>query len=288
MFARRHLSLATVSLAFACGLSAQDPNATDPVISEARRAAAVFVGSLPKYLVKRTTTRSENLRPAGNDASASGCTSSTAKANPFECQAQAESWRIVDIVTADVVTDHDNEVDMNIRLNGAPSTEKQLDSAGSWSEGDFNGALQAILAPTSNALFTKKRAVTLAKRPAWRYEYSVDQAHSGWQLSWNSVGKMMTLQPAFGGTIWIDRDTSRVLSFDMAARNLPESFPYTKAEWTIDYDFVKVGDGSYLLPKHSETDNCERNISKCTRNVTEFQNYKEYVANTNISFDEGK
>ena len=264
MFACRHLSLAAVLLGLACSLSAQDPNATDPVISEARKAAAVFVGSLPKYLVKRTTTRSENFHPAGS------------------------VWQIVDIVTADIVTDHDNEVDMNIRLNGAPSTEKQVDSAGSWAEGDFNGALQAILAPTSNALFAKKHATSIARRHAWRYEYSVEQAHSDWQLSYSSAGKMVTLEPAFGGTIWIDQDTSRVLSFEMAARNLPESFPFTKVEWTIDYDFVKVGNGSYLLPKHSETDNCERNISKCTRNVTEFQIYKEYVANTNISFDDGK
>ena len=63
MFVFRHLSLGAVLLALACSLSqAQDPNAGDPVIAEARKAAAVFVDSLPKYLVKRTTTRSENTR----------------------------------------------------------------------------------------------------------------------------------------------------------------------------------------------------------------------------------
>lgn len=74
--------------------------------------------------------------------------------------------------------------------NGAPASEKQVGSTGSWAEGDFNGALQAILAPTSNARFTKKRAASIAKRPAWRYDYSVEQAHSNWHLSYLSGGRM--------------------------------------------------------------------------------------------------
>jgi len=51
---------------------------------------------------------------------------------------------------------------------------------------------------------------------------------------------------------------------------------------------VKVGDGNYLLPVHSETEDCQRKTSRCSRNVTDFQNYKEYTADTSISFDEAK
>ena len=178
------------------------------------------------------------------------------------CQGQAEAWRIVDVVTADIVTDDGSEVDIDIRLNGAPATEKQVDSTDSWAESDFNGALEAILAPTSDAQFTKKRPASIAKRRAWRYDYSVEQAHSVWHLSYLSAGRMVTWEPAFGGTIWIDQETSRVLSFEMAARNLLESFPMTKVEWTMNYDFVKVGEGNFLLPKHSGADNCQGSIAQ--------------------------
>jgi hypothetical protein len=116
MFVFRHLSLGAVLLAIACSLSqAQDPNAGDPVIAEARKAAAVFVDSLPKYLVKRTTTRSENTRLVSADSS--GCSSSAARANPSACQG-----------------DHGKEIDMSIRVNGALATEQQVDKSGSWAE----------------------------------------------------------------------------------------------------------------------------------------------------------
>ena len=123
------------------------------------------------------------------------------------------------------------------------------DQSGSWGQGDFDGAMQAILAPASAGTFTKKRSVTLGKRLAWRYEYSIDQAHSDWQLSHlNIYGGMYNYEPAFGGAIWIDQETSGVLRFEMEARNLPDTFPMDKVQWAIDYDFVKVGNGNYLSP----------------------------------------
>ena len=97
----------------------------------------------------------------------------------------------------------------------------------------------------------QKRAATIVKRRAWRYDYGVDQAHSNWHLSCLAGGRMVTWEPAFSRMIWIDQNTSRVLHFEMAARNLPD-------------------------------------ILKCSRNVTDFQNYKEYVADTNISFGDGR
>jgi len=289
----RRFGLALIGLVLAGhSVQAQTESNSDPVIEQARKAAAVYVQSLPKYLVQRTTTRSVDVRSASYDATGSGCSSNAARGdrglNPAGCQGPAENWRTVDVVTADIVTDHGHEIDMNLRVNGAPATETDVDRGASCAEGDFDGALQAILAPSSAASFTKKRSVTLAKRPAWRYEYSIDQVHSDWHLSHMSMGSMQNYAPAFGGVIWIDQETSRVLRFEMEARNLPAGFPMDKVQWAIDYDFVKVGNGTYLLPKHSHTDNCQRNISRCTRNVTDFQNYKEFSADTSVSFDSGK
>jgi hypothetical protein len=202
--------------------------------------------------------------------------------------APADTWRKLDVVTADIVIDHGHAVDLNLKVNGAPATEADVNRGGSWGEGDFDGALQVILSPASGGTFTKKRSVTLAKRPAWRYEYSIDQAHSDWHLSHTTMDGTYNYEPAFGGAIWIDQETSRVLRFEMEARNLPDKFPMNKVQWAIDYDFVKVGNENYLLPKHSQIDNCPRNVDRCTRNVTDFQNYKEYSADTSISFYEAK
>jgi hypothetical protein len=36
-----------------------------------------------------------------------------------------------------------------------------------------------------------------------------------------------------------------------AARNMPRSFPLDQVESSVDYDYVAIGEGKYLLPVHS-------------------------------------
>jgi hypothetical protein len=251
-----------------------DAARVDPVIENARRAAAAFTVSLPKYLVKRTTTRYESVRPT--------CPALARISDPDECGIQAiESWRQVDVITADVVTDKGREVDLNIGVNGSPATKKDLDASGSWSEGDFAGTLQAILSPASAAEFTRKHAGIIVNRPAFRYDYAIAQSHSSWHL----YAGDSSYSPGYSGQIWFDRDTSRVLHVDMAAQKLPDSFPMNKIEWSVDYDFVRIFSQTHLLPRRSETKNCDRSSSICSRNTTDFQGYKEYSADSNITFD---
>ena len=92
----------------------------------------------------------------------------------------AGKWRQLDVVTADVVAEHGTEVLMNVQLNGKPA--KDVQKSGSWSAGEFSSALQAILSPESAAVFTSQRATTLLNRPAYHFDYAIDQPHSSWHL----------------------------------------------------------------------------------------------------------
>lgn len=236
---------------------------TDPVIESARRAAATFSKSLPDYAVKRTTTRFQGVR-------------STA----FTPGEAAGKWRELDVVTADVVAEHDTEVLMNVQLNGKPT--KDVQKSGSWSAGEFSNTLKAILSPESAAVFTNQRATTLLNRPAYRFDYTIDQPHSSWHLSTGGE----PYAPAYGGQIWIDRETSRVLQVEMSARDVPVFLQIDSVVSSIGYAFVKIGDGSYLLPSHSESMECQRGTTICFKNVTDFQGYRKYSADTSISFDD--
>ncbi len=203
----------------------------DPVIGKARQAASAFTESLPKYLVKRITTRYQS------DAAA--CKPSSLK-NGHGCQS-AESWRTIDIISADVTTENGKEAYTNIRLNGNPAAD--LDKSGAWTEGEFSSTLWAILSPESDASFTGQRGVALEGRSAYRYDFSIDAAHSSWRLYVTATA----YAPAYAGTIWIDKETSRVLRVEMSARNLPGSFPMTTVQSTVEYAFVKIAQEDYLF-----------------------------------------
>jgi hypothetical protein len=229
----------------------------DPVIEQARDAAFSFTDTLPNYVVKQLTNRY-----------------ATGSANRGRT-----SWQPLDIVTTDLVYEDGKERYTNVMVNGKPT--KYIEQTGSWSEGEFASMLQAILAPDTKADFRNQKPVTIVNRPAYRYDYTVEQARSTWTL--HADGH--TFKPSYTGSIWVDKATYRVLRIEIAARNLPRDFPMDTAESSIDYDFVTISSQKLLLPSAADSLSCSRGTPDCTKNHTEFHNYKKYGADTNITFE---
>jgi len=235
------------------------PRSGDPVIDSAREAAFSFAETLPNYTVKQFTTRYET------EAARGGRT----------------SWRAIDTVTADVVSEGGAESYKNILVDGRPPREA-VEKSGSWSTGEYASVLLDVLQPATDADFHNKRSTTIVNRAAFRYDFSVEQANSHWHVH---AGGQSSYQPEYGGAIWIDKESFRVLRLEMAARNMPKGFPLDTVESAVDYDYVTIGEGRFLLPVHSEAPSCERGTSLCSRNVIDFRNYKKFGSDTSITFD---
>jgi hypothetical protein len=230
----------------------------DPVIDMARDEAFSFSETLPNYVVKQFTTRyvTEVARNRGT------------------------SWRALDTVTADLVYQDGKESYKNFLVNGRTPREAP-EKSGSWSSGEFASTLQDIMSPITNADFHGKRSTTIVNRPAYRYDFTVEQQNSHWHVQ----ASAQSYQPEYTGSVWIDKENYRVLRIELSARNMPRSFPLDQVESAVDYDYVLIGDQKFLLPVHSEALSCERGTSDCSRNVIEFRNYKKFGADTNIIFD---
>jgi hypothetical protein len=229
----------------------------DPIIDQARDAAFSFSETLPNYVVKQLTNRY---------ATNNGGRGRT-------------SWQPLDIVTTDLIYEDGKERYTNVMVNGKPT--KYIEQTGSWSEGEFASMLQAILSPNTNADFRNQKQVTIMNRASFRYDYTVEQPRSTWTL--HADGQTVT--PSYTGSIWIDKATYRVLRIEIAARNLPRDFPLDTAESSIDYDFVMIGEQKVLLPAQADSLSCSRGTPDCTKNHTEFHNYKKYGADTSITFE---
>ena len=255
-----------VSVIAAFALAAPPP---DPVIEAARAAAATYQQSLPDYVVKRTTTRFKGGRQDLN---------ATASA--------VDIWNTVDTVSGDIAAQHGKEVYTNIILNGKPAME--LPTRGAWSAGEFSTALTAILPTERAAAFTHQHAEQLRGRPSLRYDFMVDESHSAWRLAADNLPGMSgpeNYSAAYGGAIWIDRQTGQVVRIEMAAR-VPAWFALSSIETRTDFDFVQIGDRKYMLPTHAVSLTCERRGPVCLKNETVFTNYDKFASNTSISFDD--
>jgi hypothetical protein len=109
----------------------------------------------------------------------------------------------------------------------------------------------------------------------------VEQPNSHWHVE---TGNQSYL-PGYSGTVWIDKETSRVLRIEMQAEAMPRTFPLDQVESAVDYDFVMIGDAKFLLPTHSEALSCSRGTRECSRNVIDFRNYRKFTAESSITFD---
>jgi hypothetical protein len=204
----------------------------------------------------------------------------TTRYQTYITRSRSTSWRALDTVTADVVYQDGKESYRNFLVNGRTPREAP-DKSGSWSSGEFASLLQDVFSPITNADFHGKRLTTIVNRPAYRYDFSVRQSNSHWHVT----AEGQSYQPEFTGSVWIDKENYRALRIELAARNMPGSFPLDQVESSIDYDYVPIGDHNYLLPVHSEVLSCARGGSDCSRNVIEFLNYRKFTADTVITFD---
>ncbi len=230
----------------------------DPVIDMAAEAAFSFSRTLPNYVVKQFTTRYETGAAHGGQT----------------------SWSALDTVSADVVSENGKESYRNLLVDGKPPKEA-IEKSGTWSTGEYSSVLLDILQPRTDADFHNKRTTTIFSRPAFHYDFSVEQENSHWGIHSGSE----SYSPGYTGAIWIDKENYRVLRIETSARNIPKGFPLDTVESAIDYDYVMISGNNYLLPVRAEALSCERGTSGCSRNVIEFRNYRKYGADSSITFD---
>jgi hypothetical protein len=227
----------------------------DTFIEKARETAENFRETLPNYSVKQFTTRFQ------------------ANGGP------RASFQPIDNVSTDLVYENGKESYRNILVNGKAPKGK-LEESGSWSKGEFESVLRDVFHPSTNADFRPSGTATIVNRSSKVYKFVVEQENSHWRIQTEGQSYF----PAYKGTMWIDKETSRVLRIEMQTRNVPKAFPIDTVESTVDYDFVRIGGTPFLLPVHSENLMCVRGTSTCMKNIIDFRNYRKFGADSTIIF----
>jgi hypothetical protein len=233
--------------------------AEDPLIEKARAAVTSFTETLPNYVCQEVISRydSNTLKP---------------------------DWRPLDVISSDVVYEDGRESYRNLKVGGKAVNKSIEELGGSWSTGEFGTLMRSLFSPLSAARFRRFRDSTAAGRAAVVYSFEVDRENSNWLVRVAS----QSIEPAYRGRVWIDKETARVLRIEMETVSLPEAFPLEKVESTADYQFVRLAAASqYLLPVNAEILSCQRGSNYCSRNHIDFRNYHKYAGESTITF-EGK
>lgn len=230
----------------------------DPLIAKVREAAFAYSSTLPNFFCQQFTTRyrTENIR---------------------------QGWQSIDLVSADVAYENGQESYRNIKEGNGTKVRTMDELGGTRSTGEFSSELQDLMSEATGAVFRRDGTDTIRGRSAIVFKLDVPRERSHWRVEAPS----QLYYPAYRGSIWVDKETSRVLRIEMQARNLPIEFPFDTVESATDYDFIRLAaaEREFLLPSNAEVLSCERGTSFCSRNRIEFRNYRKFQANSSITFD---
>jgi hypothetical protein len=229
------------------------PASDDQIIADARTASANFTSALPNYLADQATKRYySNSWPA--------------------------SWKIIDEVTCEVAYVDGQEDYRKIMIDGEPAAAP-IQRTGSWSTGEFGTTLEGLMSPMTNAEFHKRGDDRIAGRPAVVFNFTVAQAKSHWVIVSPDDRRF---NAPYDGSVWIDKETHRVLRIEQHTTSMPNDFPYSKAESTLEYAFARIDQRNYLLPALSDNMACMRGSGTCTKNSITFRNYRKFTVDSKL------
>jgi hypothetical protein len=95
------------------------------------------------------------------------------------------------------------------------------------------------------------------------------------------VGPNLIVVP-YHGEVYVDQETHMALRLTQQAE-IPESFPITASESTVDYEFAAVGGRQFLLPSHAFVRTKSGRF--VAENNVEFRQYRKFQTEANITFD---
>jgi hypothetical protein len=226
----------------------------DEQIQRSKEWAETFTQGLPNYICEQVTTRyMEESRSAG--------------------------WQAVDVVTAKVVYEDGHENYRDITVGGKRTNKSIMEIGGSTSEGEFAGYLRELFLD-NRAQFKFFQSTSVTGTPAAIYDFTVPLQRSGWTII---VGGQ-ALRPQYSGSVWLEKSSGQVRRIEFQADKIPKDFPDDSVQTAVDYQAIRLGTSTFLLPVHAENIACRRGTSICSKNEIDYRDYHKYSGESTIVY----
>jgi hypothetical protein len=236
------------------------PSDQASIIEAARDLSVQYTANLPNFICTETIRRQEQSW-------------------------NSRSWKAVDTLVLEVTFSDGADVPKMVSINGK-STSKTLNNVGGFtSTGDFGRTLHMIFNPKSEAKFQWERWTALRSRPTHVFSYSIDKAHSEYNVSFRMDSKDKRNDVfAWHGLVYVDHETRRVMRLTHETEGMPSDWPMSAVSGELDYDFMEFEGKQILLPVRAVAGVAWRE-GRQQRNLMEFSKYHRFTTETIIRFE---
>ena len=146
---------------------------------------------------------------------------------------------------------------------------------------EYISALADLFRADSQTTFKAVDTDLLREHRTVVFEYEIKRLNSKLTLT---ADRTRTTDVGSRGRLWIDRESNRVLRFEQIATEIPSDFPITAASSLIDYDWVTIGEGKFVLPVRSEIlmTTVNKGQPLQSRNEIRFRGYQKFGAELKV------
>jgi|KBSSwiStaDraftv2_1062776.scaffolds.fasta_scaffold22516_3 hypothetical protein len=196
----------------------------------------------------------------------------------------SKSWKSLDVHVLEVTFLDGGDVPKLISINGKATSKTLNDVGGFTSSGDFGRTLHMIFNPKSDAKFRWERWTSLRGHPTHVFSYSIDKAHSEYDVSFKNGSMSKRDFFAWHGLVYVDRETQSVMRLTHETEGIPVDWTISASRGELDYDFAEIDGKRILLPVRGVAGASWRDGSQ-SRNLMEFSNYRQFSTQTIIRFE---
>jgi hypothetical protein len=233
------------------------------IIEKARELALDYTAKLPNFICTETIRRSQLPR-------------------------RSKTWKLLDTIAVDVAFSDQGERYKPLTINGKPTTKSFKELGGARSDAEFGSLLQWIFQPESQTKFEAERPTDLRGQPTLVFSYRIEQDHSKFEIgsskrSFNVITPVHMIA-AFGGLLYLDRGTKRVLKITAAAFGIPADWALTAFSQEVDYGVAEISGQQVFLPLNAQMNVSIQDGSQ-NRNDMEFGNYRKFSSEATLQFE---
>lgn len=226
------------------------------IIEKAREVALEYTAHLPNFICTETIRRSE-------------------------LSGRSQTWKPLDTIAVDVAFSDRGERYKVLTINGKPTTKSLKDIRGTKSDSEFGTILKWIFEPEAQTKFQSEHPTELRGRPTLVFSYRIEQGDSKFHVNF---GRRFRMRVGYGGLVYVDRDTNRVLKITGVMTGIPANWPITAVAEELDYGFAEISGQQFFLPLHAQL-NVTMQDGTQTRNEMEFGNYRKFSSEATLQFE---
>jgi hypothetical protein len=192
-------------------------------------------------------------------------------------------WQQVDTIESEIAVRGDGFTRQHTTVNGKPWTKPNLPDGLGWSV-RFGYELKPLFNPECRAAIEFGGREERHGKPALAYRFHVtrDNCFGAFSLKNGFLSALKVYTPARFGRFLID-EAGNLTYFEIEANDFPKGFDAGPAKEIQSWEYVKIGDASYLLPVSTEFFG-DFPRSDLWHVTVAYKNHRHFEASTDVTF----